>query len=409
MCAKWNDKYNPEVLAARLENLKQVDASGTFSGFKGFESNDYFIVLESSLSFAPEIPESEKSVIVNKAVESVAKKGQITAKAILGAVSREENAYLSKPKQNYVVATNISIRYFEELKRATIHGCPLTFSRYLPKQFNRKPIMEYWKRLKIVDNPTTYTYVRISVKAREEHSAFATAIDALDLLRGIWNLYFNRSMGMRFSMGRTQLINRITLGPLHTLHWPKGSLATTEVIWYEPDYIGPNDQHISGQWEKLHKFEQAVRKRLTKHRYKSEVEDVIRRYTRALDHRDMHVSFIELWSVLERMTSTLRAEYDTTIKRTVFLYKDRDLHKQVLQHLRNFRNANVHAGHRTGKIETLIFQLKRYVEGLLIFHLVNELRFSSMEEASRFFDIDVDTSVLKEKVKALNKAIKFLS
>lgn len=127
MCAKWNDKYNPEVLATRLESLKQVDALGTFNGFRGFESNDYFTVLESSLGFAPEIPESEKGVIVNKAVESIAKKGEITAKAILGAASREENAYLSKPKQNYVVATNISIRYFDKLKRTAINGCPLTF------------------------------------------------------------------------------------------------------------------------------------------------------------------------------------------------------------------------------------------------------------------------------------------
>jgi len=409
MCAKWNNKYNSEVLAAHLESLKQVDASGTFKGFRGFQSHDYFTVLESSIGFEPEIPESENSVIVNKAVEAAARKGQLTAKAILGEVAREENAYLSKPKQNYVLATNISIHYFEELKRATVNGCPLTFSRYLPKGFNRKPIMPYWKRLKIVDNPTTYTYVRISVKARDEHAAFTTAIDALDLLRGIWNLYFNRSMGMRFSMGRTQLINKVTLGPLHTLHWPNGNLATTDTIWYEPEYMGANDQHISGQWESLHKFEQSVRKRLAKHLYKSEVEDVIRRYTRALDHRDMHVAFVELWSVLEKLTSTLKAQYDVTIKRTVFRYNDRDLHKQVLQHLRDFRNENVHAGHRTSRIETLIFQLKRYVEGLLMFHIGNTLKFNSIEEASRFLDLDADVSVLKEKIKAMNRAIKFLS
>jgi hypothetical protein len=44
------------------------------------------------------------------------------------------------------------------------------------------------------------------------------------------------------------------------------------------------------------------------------------------DHSDMHVAFVELWSVLEKLTATLKAQYDTTIKRTVFRYKDRDLH-----------------------------------------------------------------------------------
>jgi hypothetical protein len=90
--AKWNDKYNPDILAAHFENLRQVDATGQFSGFKGFTVDDYFTVLESSLSFALEIPESEKIIIVNKAVDAVARKGVITARAILGEVSREENA-----------------------------------------------------------------------------------------------------------------------------------------------------------------------------------------------------------------------------------------------------------------------------------------------------------------------------
>jgi hypothetical protein len=416
MCARWNDKFDPEILAARLETLKQKDAAGKFNGFRGFESHDYFTVLESSLGFAPEIPENEKGLIVNKAVFSVAGKGKITAKTILGEVSKEENAFLNKPRRNYTVATSLSIHYFDGLKKTTINGCPIVFSRFLPKGFDRKPIMELWEQMGSGENPINYTSVRMSVKAREEHEAFTIGIDALDLLRGIWNFYFNRSVGMRFSFGRTQLINKVTLGALHTLHLPNGKLAITEAIWYEPEFVNQNAYILGGQWEKLHEFEQIIRNHLRRHRYKSEVEDAIRRYTRALDSRDSHVAFVELWSVLEKLTSTLKAQYDMTIKRATFLYKDRDLHKQVLQHLRAFRNATVHVSQKTDQIETLIFQLKRYVESLLQFHITNVLKFNSMEEAGQFFDLSTDKSVLETRIneldkhmKVLNKAIKFLT
>src|ERR1041384_3061158 len=347
MCAKWNEKFDGEILAARLEGLKQKDAAGKFTDFTGFETEDYFTVLESSLSFAPEIPENERRAIIRKAIFAAARKGTLTGKVILGEVSKEENKYLNKPKKNFILVTSLSVNYFDELRNTTVNGHPIIFSRFKPKMFDRKPIMEFWRRLGIGEIPINYTSARLSVRARDEHEAFAIGIDVLDLLRGIWTFYFTRSIGMRFSSGRTQLVNKITLGPLHTLHLPNGKLATTETIWGEPEFVTRPAEMIGGQWERLHKFELMVRKYFRRHRYKSEVEDAIRRYTRAFDHPDLHVAFVELWSVLEKLTGTLKAKYDVTIKRTIFRYKDRDLHRQILQHLRAFRNETVHASQRT--------------------------------------------------------------
>jgi hypothetical protein len=410
MCAKWNEKYNPELIAKHLENCKHFDDSGNFTGFNAFESHDYFTVLESCVNFHPEIPENEKGIIINKAVFPLAKqKPALNAQNILSAIGKEEIKYLKKPKQDFFVATTISINFFEELKKTVVNGSSIKFYKTLPKKFNQKPIYFLKERLRIVDNPSTYTPALVSIKARDEGDAFVRAIDELDLLRGIWNLAANREMRLfGFPSHRTKPINKITLGSFHTIHLPKGDLATTETIWYEPDFT-ENQFDIKKKWQSVKSFEKYVKKQFSKHPYKVEIEDLIRRYVRALDRFDLHVAFIELWGVLERLTgtATVKTDYDKTTKRAAFLYEDADLHRQVLQHLRIYRNANVHAGQRSERIETFLFQLKRYVDNLFFVHIRNRFKFESLDKAATFFDLPTQTSELDNRINMLKNVKKF--
>lgn len=198
------------------------------------------------------------------------------------------------------------------------------------------------------------------------------------------------------------------MGALHTLHFPDGNPATKGIFWYEPDYLEKTTD-ISREWTEINHLEQKVRKRLLNHHYRTDMEDAIRRYARALDYRDFHISFLELWILLEKLTATTNAQYEKMVKRVAFLYKDVDLHRQIIQHLRLYRNSNIHTGQRSERISKYVYQLKRYVEQLIRFNLINSFQFTSLEETASFLDLSTDSNILKERAKLLNKGIKFRS
>ena len=410
MCAKWVEKSDNsvDILAKQLEKHKILDNSGKFTGWEGFEFDDYSTAIESYLIFDNQIPQYERSIIFNKALDSLTKTKMLSAKEILGSVCREENHYLDKPKTDFVLATSISIKYFDELKKANRRNKSIKFRCSIPKRFDQTKPLKEWESMKLGELPKSYTSIQISVKARGYHEAYNVAIDELDLLRGIWNLMLNGEVISFFSRNNFEPINRIKLGAFHTLHFPDGKPATNGVFWYEFDYF-KMDTDISRDWGEINRFELGCKKYLLNHLYKSDMEDVIRRYARALDYRDLHISFLELWILLEKLTATTNANYEKMVKRVAFLYKEGDLVKQIIQHLRLYRNSNVHTGQRSERISKYVYQLKRYVEELIWFNLRNYFKFANLEEAASLLDLPVDSNILKNRVKILNKGIKFRS
>lgn len=410
MCAKWNNnKINQKTLADKLnERLKSLS--------EGFNHHDPIIadiltVVYSSLEFDSKIPETEKRNIVWKGISAATARGEITEK-FLGDISREENSYKNLQLQKFVLVTNLSVNYFGELNKIKLPDqTTIIFNRFLPKKFSRKTVIEKIRRGKAVrkdEIPNNFVHVRVNVEARTIIEAYHKAIDALDLLRGIWNLYFNLGIGRRMSFGGTNPVNKIVLGPIHTLHKSSGKLAV-ETYWYEPNYIKPLfPLSITNEYKKLKKYEKMIRGRIRKSSYATEIENSILKYTRALDERNFNNAFLALWSLLENLTGSI-ASYDDVIKRTLFLYKDKEFHKLILEHLRSYRNKTIHTGDSIFEgMETLVYQLKGYVEMLLRFHLYNNLKFNDIKESAEFLSLNPDRTVLKEKISWLSKAEKFL-
>lgn len=410
MCAKWNNnKIDLKTLANKL-NQRIKTLSGNFNHYDSVIA-DILTVIHSSLEFDNKIPEIEKRNIVWKGISATVGKGEITEK-ILGEICREENSYKNLKPQKFVLATSISVNSFSELNKIKLPDkTTIIFNRFLPKKFNRRSIIESAKQGKVVSEdeiPNNFIYVRVNVVARTEVEAYHKAIDTLDLIRGIWNLYLNFRVGRRRSIGGQNLVNKIILGPIHTLHKSNGKLAT-EDFWYEPNFVKPSSSFpITNEYEKLKKYEKVIRSKIQKSNYGSEIEDSILKYTRALDEKNFNNSFLALWSLLENLTVSGSSHADV-VSRTLFLYKDREFHKLILEHLRSYRNKTVHTGDSISEgMETLLYQLKGYVEMLLSFHLFNNLKFKDISESSQFLSLNSDRAVLNEKIKWLSKAERFL-
>lgn len=144
-----------------------------------------------------------------------------------------------------------------------------------------------------------------------------------------------------------------------------------------------------------------------RHPYQTDIENALRRMTQALDHKDKDVSFLKLWQVLEKLTATNNANYDQLIKRVAFLYEDVELTKGVLNHLRLHRNSSVHDGKGSDRIEKYLYQLKRYVQRVLSFHINNPFKVNKLSDAVIFLDLPTDNTILTDRFKQIKKALKF--
>jgi hypothetical protein len=238
-------------------------------------------------------------------------------------------------------------------------------------------------------------YARVTVRARSPFEAADNALDALDLARGLLNWGENRRTFMRFSSGISKPVNEIRLGPIHTLHRPDGRLAT-ETWWYEPSFQASTFPFAVQQ--PLVNFQASAIQRLRRHPYQRLCEDAVIRYTRALDEGEPVTAFLKLWSVLELLTGSSHS-YDTAIRRVSFLFQEHYYHLLVLNHLRRFRNATVHESATSQAIQTYLYQLKRYVDTLLTFHLTRGRRLVSLDRAIEFLDLPPDEVELARRAR----------
>jgi hypothetical protein len=119
------------------------------------------------------------------------------------------------------------------------------------------------------------------------------------------------------------------------------------------------------------------------------------------------VAFIRLWGALESLTTPEYADYEKTVKRCAFLFQNGEYHRQLLEHLREYRNSFVHAGEDSDLARTHCFQLQLYFVHLIWFHLGNVGTFKSLNEANSFLDSPSDRAELKRRLQLTQKALRF--
>jgi hypothetical protein len=69
----------------------------------------------------------------------------------------------------------------------------------------------------------------------------------------------------------------------------------------------------------------------------------------------------------------------------------------------------VHAGYTSYAVEERLYQLKQFVERLLLFHTFNKPGFETLRNAAEFLDLPQDTQELKKKISFYERALKYRS
>ena len=129
-------------------------------------------------------------------------------------------------------------------------------------------------------------------------------------------------------------------------------------------------------------------------------------YTDTLESNDMNKSFLNLWTILEMLTFTMKDNYDVTIQRAMLLFEDKFLTKQELNLLRDKRNMAIHSGSQLGDAEEYSYMLLAYVNELIIFILNIMVKVNDDDSIKQILDLPPSDLKLKNIESKAIKEIK---
>lgn len=404
MQASWVDGFDQRVLLSRFVHLANT---GGLVGFDG-EAKNFVTLLRSMVQFPEAVPWGVRYELLEEASRSAANAGATTPKELLAHIQAGFKAYAAMPRKKYVLFTSITIAPDNKLGSTDVNGVKLSFLAKMPKvvQMTRAALYSQHRSwLPLAEEPRMLV-IKAQVEARTPEEAATRSLDAIDVLRGIWNFFLTTAWRHTID-GPRQPISKIFIGPIHTFHDPSGH-AYAGQFWYETTFWRRAEiTDMSRDHQVALDKGQQLRRRIRRHPYAADLEKALVRYARALDLEDHDLAIQKLWSLMEFLTDTGLASYDKTVRRVKFLYVDVAHQGQVLEHLRRYRNRSVHGGISTGDVEGEVYQLKRCVEHLIQFHIGNRFGFKTMEQSCNFLDLPHDDKLLRSRLKSVKDAIAF--
>ncbi|CAD1788778.1 hypothetical protein XSP_001058 [Xanthomonas euroxanthea] len=403
MPAHWKKKYRPDLIISRIN--RSINYSSTGISFTGFDYQEHLPVLASMIEFPTAALRQNKIALIWGAIRRT--RDRLTPESFLIALNEELSKTLAQKQKMYSLITSLSIERKGFPKTIKLADCKITFHDLrLPRKFSVRNTHLSDAKIDIPPTPENYCFVQVDVTERSPETAGEKAIELLDYLRGLLAMRCNFNMEWSLD-GHSSFspINRIRTGGVHTLHLPDGT-DSNGPLWYEPNFK-PAKIYRFKEGAKMGKAVINDEKCISQCKYESSIRKAVTSYARSLDQRDHTTAFVKLWSALESLTTPNQAKYDDLIRRCSFIFTESDYHKQMLEHLRDFRNRSVHSESESESARTNCYLLQDYFRGAVRFYVSQRKTFSTLDEANGFLDLPADRSQLAWQLKLLKKAVKF--
>lgn len=405
MPIKWKKgtRFKPAIILKKIDSVRTVNSTGGVA-FAGLELEENLPILQSMLDFPPAAAEIGTPSLVWNGLSQVGK--DLTPDTFITAINKELNKCLATKECAYHLLTSLSLDPQGLPKRMRVLGAEIVLlSKDYPRRYKPREQHLQKHRLPTPSTPDSYGKVVIRAKAKSASAAFRKSMRSLDLLRALWCLMSNPRLQISFGTPSFNPINVIRLGSRHTLHYPNGTVAN-EGVWFEPGFVEASIYSFEKPEIAVKNTQWALR-RITHSTYSDRIIASLLRFVRALDESDSNTAFVRLWGALEGLATPGQADYDKLVQRCSFLFKEFTYHGQVLEHLREYRNASLHAGDESENARTHCFQLQMYFVNLVWFHIRNATYFSSLDEANTYLESPPDSVALKRRRQLVQKAIRF--
>lgn len=409
MRVKWknNKALNPQLILERISAGIKKMPDGTL----GFDMNilELETLLFTMLDFAEDYSNHNALYLLKRAVRTCAEDGKLSKENFLQAINDEVRGHLGTREQLFVLSTSISMTGGFPINPIILGGAKIEcYPQGFPVEYNgRNTFLERWK---YQDPPFTpgQCAVLVSVKRKNWLDAAEQALDALDLVRGIFCYIYNAESEFSLVGFKARIENKISLGGMHCIHNEDGTLARDKQFWFEQRYEKAPPFVISDGQKEIgaSRFNEMV-DHLSRHRDERLIKKSFIRYVRAIDNYDKNTSVMHLWSVLESLAGKDGYAAESIVRRCSFIHGERAFHQQVLEHLREYRNSSVHTGMHLESPDWHCFQLQRYFRHLVHFYLADVDTFNTIDEANRFLDLADSKEKLLYEIDVRQKALEF--
>jgi hypothetical protein len=144
---------------------------------------------------------------------------------------------LRRPLKSYILLSSLSVKTFP-VSRMKVGECdilPIRSRRgfVLPSNPNLRKGSQFFDRVLA----SKYQLVSVTVVGRTTYEAYFNAMNALDVLRGIWTVFVDyRPNPFSLLSVRSPKPGIVHNGPLQTLHHLDGTSALDNSYWYDPAY-----------------------------------------------------------------------------------------------------------------------------------------------------------------------------
>jgi hypothetical protein len=404
MIINWKTKnFKPEIVLNKVNASVQV-VDGRIS-FAGFSFYDDLIALKTMLTFPKSMTDQDKDRLIRKAISVVAKDQPVNKINFLAALNDVLIEANRTEVRQFHVLTSISISRNFKRRTFNVGTCKIVFvGEKWPRKFVDRDELIASSRVLPRGDVHKLEKLQISVRAKSANQTMTVALRALDLQRAIWCYLGN--FDMQISGNTWKPINRIRLGQHHTVHAATGEPAGN-IIWYEPNF-DEMDLFTAEDPALFIRNSNWIKRRIEQSTSSMILEDVLIRYVRALDEPDQNTALMRLWAALEALAAPRgQNAADAIVRRCSFLFADWEYWKQILEHLREYRNTHVHAGEQSDNALFHCYQLQNFFRTLFSFHLGTGASFQDIHEANEFLDQPCDIDILLARKKLITRALAF--
>ncbi|WP_426781115.1 hypothetical protein [Pseudomonas syringae] len=314
----------------------------------------------------------------------------------------------SRKQEPYRIITEINIKNIYSIPRLTINSCTINFYNALPQKYKKTRDAHFLLHPEI-KNPTqeNYTSVCISTKAANKDHAIDTAIEALDIVRALFQIGFKKNRNITATPKEYEYPTHsiVQCGKLHTIHSPNGKLIGSE-YWVNLSFQEKKKATSLKRPENTCEHLKKAVQRLKACSYSGYTLQALTNYVDAVDRADPELRFMKLWSTLEKLT--MCDDTNNVVRRASFFYEERALHQAILLSLRNSRNSHIHGGHPPINIELKNYQLCSFIEHMLNFFISNPFRYSTIDEIKSLISLPTQAKDLKTQIATLKTVQKFI-
>jgi hypothetical protein len=413
MCARFLDeKDDRSKLVVRIFEAMRKGMTVTPGGisFSSLEPLAYRHILSEYATFNDDVAMEDRYRLSERAMHRALGEEAFSLRRLNDILDDEEKQYLKRPLEKYRILSswNVPAEFIE--KPIELNGARIRFPHAAPSDLQLSDTMNRRIAEMLMGRgiPRNYAPVTVQCTGRTLSAAFESGLTALANLRSLLNLKVNLGVAFSYSFGqRPRMINRIVPGPFTTIHPEAGGLAD-EAFWYEPDYVGPADIVKDKAPVGDVAFADDVASKIQLRDRRTGLWYLLRRYNYACDLENFDLAIVQLWSVLEELCSR-KAKSVEVARRVGFLFRDSDLHTDIVTAIADYRNRHIHEGRSSSSRDSVVHLLRTYVEQALMFQINNFPGGKSIAETADFLALPLDMHELSARIALLERAKQFRS